>query len=249
MNLNNNIESRKKYFYDNINLKEEDKERAIKYLKSKGVESHIAIMELLKPYYDNGKIDYELIASTYRYDKRIRNTLFKYLAYLEEYYRGLILDKYNSNFDKLKCINALKSKYEEHGDLRIALEEILFSELKNQIVKIKEEYEDVYIFPSIKYMDSNLNALVELRNAVMHNKLLILRRNFKECYPDFEKNSKSATLSDNIRNLINYLPPHIREKCANDINDCAIREGDDEHTKWVLPDIVKIEIDANIYKN
>ena len=189
MSLNNNIEERKKYFYDNVKIEKEDMVRAEKYLTSKGVESHIAILELLKPYYD-GKIDYEYISSTYRYDKRIRNTLFKYLAYLEEYYRALILDRYNEKVDKLNIHKNLNNKYKLFNDLRISLEEILFSDLKNQIYKIKKELSDIYLFPSNDYLKENLNAIVDLRNAVMHNKLLVLHHNFKECYPDFTRETK-----------------------------------------------------------
>lgn len=83
---------RDEVFYKNLIISDEDKIRAEKSLKSKGVEKHIMIKERLLNWSDSDSIEYEKVASTYRYDKRIRYTLFKYISYLEEFYRAVILD-------------------------------------------------------------------------------------------------------------------------------------------------------------
>lgn len=88
---------REEEFYNNLIICDEDKIRAEKSLKSKGVEKHILIKERLLNWSDSDSIEYEKVASTYRYDKRIRYTLFKYISYLEEFYRAVILDSFILN--------------------------------------------------------------------------------------------------------------------------------------------------------
>lgn len=85
---------REEVFYKNLIISDEDKIRAEKSLKSKGVEKHILIKKRLLNWSTSESIEYEKVASTYRYDKRIRYTLFKYISYLEELYRAVILDNY-----------------------------------------------------------------------------------------------------------------------------------------------------------
>ena len=75
--------NREELFYKNLLIDDADKIRAVNALKSKGVEKHILIKEKLLAWNESDKIEYSKIASTYRYDKRIRNTLFKYISYLE----------------------------------------------------------------------------------------------------------------------------------------------------------------------
>ena len=76
-----NMTKREEEFYKNIIIYDEDKIRAEKSLKSKGVEKHILIKERLLNWSESDSIKYEKIASTYRYDKRIRAVLFKYISY------------------------------------------------------------------------------------------------------------------------------------------------------------------------
>lgn len=89
-----NMTEREKIFYQNLIISDEDNTRIANYLKTKGIEKHILIKEKLLPWSESGNIEYTKVASTYRYDKRIRLVLFKYLSYLEEFYRAIILDHY-----------------------------------------------------------------------------------------------------------------------------------------------------------
>ena len=101
---------REKKFYQNLIISDEDKSRAAKALKSKGIEKHILIKDKLLTWSETNSIDYEKVASTYRYDKRIRYVLFKYLSYLEEFYRGVILDTYIYNINQVFWIKQLQVK-------------------------------------------------------------------------------------------------------------------------------------------
>lgn len=70
-----NMTEREKLFFENLIIDDVDRDNVVKSLKSKGVEKHIQIKEKLLSWQDSDYIEYAKIASTYRYDKRIRNTL------------------------------------------------------------------------------------------------------------------------------------------------------------------------------
>ena len=242
MSSSKNLEERISYFFNSVDIAEEDKERAKKAIFSKGVEKHIIILEKLKAWDQSDKVDYRLIASTYRYDKRIRNVLFKFISYLEEYYRSIILDRYRFDWSNIKLNKQLNNMLEKYKDMNAALEEIHFSSLTKQIRLIKERVIDRFAFPDGNHLKKNFDALIELRNSVMHNKLLVAYHGFKECYLDNDELSKSATLKSNIINLINYMPEEIRDACREEINDCANERNNENKTEWRLPPFVVINV-------
>lgn len=124
-------------FFEGIIISEKEKESAKKFLTSKGVIKHILIKEHLLLRNNAQSIKYSIIASTYRYDKRLRVVLFKFISYIEEYYRGIILDHYYQNTEQsfwTKRIEVLLSKF--GNDLNQALERLTFAELINQLRKI-----------------------------------------------------------------------------------------------------------------
>lgn len=235
------MSDREKYFFDNVMIKEEDIPRAKQAIYSKGIEKHIIILDMLKAWGMGEKIPYEYIASFYRYDKRLRKVSFVYISYLEEYYRSLILDKYRFDWSGLKLDSQLKQVLRTYHDLDKALERVEFSHLINQVYKIRTEINDRFVFPNNAHLRKNIAALVELRNSVMHNRFLLLYRGFKECYAS-DGDLKSASLKDNIMNLINFLPKDVREKCKSDINDCLKERNNSGKTKWVIPRVTIIEL-------
>ena len=240
-------EERVEYFFNNIIIEEDDIERANKFIYSKGIEKHIIILERLKPWCGGSKVEYEYIASSYRYDKRLRFVLFKYISYLEEYYRSIILDYFSDCFDKIEIVPKLKNELDEYGEMNSALEEIEFSTLVNQMKIINNSFSKKYVFPKMDHLVSNIRALVTFRNAVMHNKFLLLYRNLKECYLDDYSGDKDSNLKYNIVNLINFLPEEIRTKCICEINDCTKERNNDGKTNWKLPEFLCIQI-SNINK-
>ena len=98
-----------------------------------------------------------------------------------------------------------------------------------------------YSFNSNKPIRKNIDALIELRNAVMHNKFLLMYRGFEMCY--FAKGRKGSTLRDNILNLVNFLPEDVGKNCIKDINACKENRNTEKDTEWDLPEqaIVVIE--------
>ena len=173
---------REEIFYKNLVICDEDIERAEKNLKAKGVEKHIMIKEKLSAW-STEDIKYTQIASTYRYDKRIRLVLFKYISYLEEFYRGIILDHDRFKTQKEFWIENVKGFLKEfNNDLNQVMERLEFSDLLKQIKNITDGVKREFKLPNNKRLDENIKALISLRNAVMHNKFLLLYRGFDICY-------------------------------------------------------------------
>ena len=243
MNLNNNMNDREKYFFDNVEIKPEDIERAKRAIFSKGIEKHIIILDKLKAWIENDKVPYELIASLYRYDKRLRETLYKYISYLEEYYRSLLLDNYRSHWSGIVLKEELNKELNKTNDFNSALEEISFSTLINQVVLLKDNFGEKFVFPNMFHFTKNKDALIELRNCVMHNKMLALFRGYKECYLSDANESKGTTLKDNIINLIHFLPEELREKCMEEIKDCASERNNEGKTAWAIPNYILVDVE------
>lgn len=244
MSFTSNMGSRRDFFYKNLLINDEDRNRAESFLTSKGVEKHIIIKEKLFTWIGGKKIEYSMIASTYRYDKRLRLILFRYISYLEEFYRAAILDSYRFFTQRFNWHKEIKETIDEYdGNLNDALERIEFSSLLNQIKDMPSKVRRKCYFPNKnkKNIQNNIDALISLRNAVMHNKFLLLYRGFEECYVDGVDNNKSASLKANIINLLSFLPKDVADNCKKEIND-AKNERENQGTKWNLPEMVVVDV-------
>jgi len=229
-------------FFKNVIIKDNEKLSANVFLKSKGIVKHSLIKEYLLLRSNIAQIEYSLIASTYRYDKRLRTILFKYISYLEEYYRGMILDGYYNNTKQSFWVRSL-AYYLEYfkNDLDKALEKIQFGELISQLKKTPDLKTIVgFSDKNKRRLGKNLAALIGLRNAVMHNKLLVLFKDYGECQTN--TGIKSSTLASNIRNLINFLPNGPREKCVEELNKCSNNNNNEKDVRWNLPSYIIVKI-------
>lgn len=228
-------------FYKNLDIEDNDRERAEKYLKAKGLFFHMQIKTKLLAWTEGEKVKYSQIASYYRYDKRIRNVLYKYIAYLEEYYRAAILDAYFDNIGQNFWIAEIKEKIDKETPLNTILEDLGFATLIKQMKLMPNEIKQRCDFLGRKRLRENTYALKEFRNAIMHNKFLLMYRGFEKCY--FGKGKEGSTLRDNIINLISFLPKEVGEKLKEDINGCKKNRNREGETKWDLPQqaIVSLE--------
>lgn len=224
-------------FFEGLEISEEDKARAQKAIYAKGIEKHILIKEYLLNWKESGCIKYSEIATTYRYDKRIRNVFYKYISYLEEFFRANILDAFYNNTNQDFWITKIEILFKRtNQNLNDTLELLEFSDLLKQMKKLPEEIKDRCVFVKA-YLQQNIDALIVLRNAVMHNKFLVLYKGFAFCYLDSKKN---AGLKANALNLANFLPEGVRKQFIIDINDCRKKRNNDGKTKWDLPTQVTV---------
>lgn len=237
------MDKRKEYFYQNLIIEEDERESAERYLNSKGVEKHIIIKDKLSNWIGGGEVEYSMISSMYRYDKRLRLILFKYISYLEEHYRAVILDEYRSTPRRIKWVKDLAEKLNAcNWDLNDALERIDFTTLLVQSNKLPQRMRQKCGFPGGKHFVENSMAIKELRNAVMHNKFLLLYRGFETCYVDGVDGGKGTSLKANILNLLTFLPNEVAENCKNEINNAKNEKENHKGTKWNLPSLVTIQI-------
>ena len=233
---------RKEVFFENLIIDDEDKVRAERFLSSKGVEKHIILKEKLFNWIEGDKIEYSMIASAYRYDKRIRLVLFKYISYLEEFYRSILLDEFRFNFNGIKWIKEIQEKLKKYAnDLNDALEHIEFSSLLNQVKILPDKMKSKCLLPVTRQKE-NCKALTGLRNAVMHNKFLLLYRGYDVCYVEGVDANKSASFKANLLNLIQFLPKEVGKKCVREINQCKEDDGEQNKTKWNLPEMIVVEL-------
>ena len=229
-----------KDFFEGLEIEEKDKHKAEAYIKSKGLFAHMQIKNKMLAWSSDKAIKYSQIASYYRYDKRIRIILYKYIAYLEEYYRAILLDNFSDSTEQNFWIKIIADKINSGIRLDIILENLGFRSLLNQIKLLPDNLKE-YSFNYNKPIRKNIDALIELRNAVMHNKFLLMYRGFEMCY--FAKGRKGSTLRDNILNLVNFLPEDVGVNCIKDINACKENRNTEKDTEWDLPEqaIVVIE--------
>lgn len=233
-------------FFKDLEISEEDTVRAQKAIYSKGIEKHILIKEYLLNWRSVSKIKYAEIATTYRYDKRIRNVLYKYISYLEEFFRANILDSYINRIVQIFWIPKLKSLLEKNRqNLNAALENLSFRDLLKQMIALPEEIKDKCLFVKT-HLKQNVDALVDLRNAVMHNKFLVLYKGFKFCYIDTKKD---AGLKSNIMNLVNFLLQGVRDQAIADVNVCRKKGDNIDKTEWVLPTQITINLNESKSKD
>lgn len=234
------MRTRESVFFDNLIIVDDDKKNAKHYFKTKGLEKHIIIKEQLQAW-GVENLEYSMIASTYRYDKRLRYILFKYISYIEEFYRAIILDNFRTNPKSFEWESELNNKLSNYNyNLDLALEHIDFKTLLHQSKIMPRDIIPLFEFPKTKHLGANIDALIALRNAVMHNKFLLLYR-FGVCYINRTGTWKSTGLKANILNLLSFLPNEVAEKCKNEINE-ARKEKNNENNKWNLPKIVIIDL-------
>ena len=220
---------KKELFFNDITISKEEKASADKYLFFKGVAKHLEIKELLLSLERDDQLTYAEIASTYRYEKLIRNVLFRFISFIEEFYRAAIQD----NFSMLspKALESLKKCKNKIGDMEsIDFECLDFRKLLELIKGLPNKLREKYVFGSTERIAANFTAISELRNAVMHNKFLLLTR-LGKCYI---KDIPSSNLQANVKNLINYLPSSVKKKCTDEINLCHKPPKNESDFRWAL---------------
>ena len=227
-----------KAFLDIVDCATEDIESARHYMDVRGVEEHLIVAEYLQNY-KAGKVSYREVATALRYDKRIRRILYKYIGYLEERIRAYISNRYSGKTDCLKLTYTVKNNLKTYS-LYESLSEISFGQLILQSKKLaEEEKKELFSVDSINH--KHLDAIIELRNEVSHNRFL-LHRKFRPC-----KNTghEEHSLRANIINLYNHLPEQIRNSFARELNASSeFSENKWQYqTKWNLIEQIIIKID------
>lgn len=190
-----------------------EKEDAIFYFDVKGMFFYIEIMKFLNfDFSKNNKIEWSKVTNLSKYDKKLRNKIYIYLATLEEYIRAYISNKYediphqsfwqNGNTKRDK----VKTRIENEEKLSNILGDIDFGCLISQVKSMPIEDIKGLFNRDITNIELNLNAVCDLRNAVSHHNFLF-NHSFKLCAVDGIKNDD---LPHNLKNLRQLLPVKYR---------------------------------------
>ena len=229
-----------KEFWNNIIITEEEKAKSLHYLQYRGVDEHDHVRQHLESI-TGRKVSYAEIATAFRYDKRIRRILYKYIGFLEERIRAFISNKYSDSVS-LTLTSSTQQQYEEQGELFLALSSITYGQLISQTKKLScDDKQKLFSsYNSDTNLAKDLDATVALRNEVSHNRFLLDNKRLKKC----SVGDGNCSLWANIINLRNCLPELFRERFSMEINECA-KENDANYTtqtQWQLIDALIVKI-------
>lgn len=195
----------------NTNMFEEliiaPEERSIfeKYIKLKGVYLHKQVYDILLEANNGQKITYSELSSIIRYDKRLRDTLYIYLATAEEYLRALLCSKYDVNENcktfKGHCYNPLNEALIEKNDIDNSY---LYSKLEPDfadLMRICLERDLISISTQAK------KHIKDLRNNTMHHSILIFGKaiTIKTAEENF------VSLENQLNDFVQILPEDFKK--------------------------------------
>lgn len=227
-------------FLSTIDISPDELKNAKRDLFSKGIENHKEIRDRLYSFRSK-KVKYSEIASAYRYDKRIRLVLYKYISYIEEFFRARVVDFFVecSDDEKSKIFIKKKKPHDkiETVDVIYALD---FNNLSALLMKIPN-FESLCRFHPDEHIKQNITALISLRNAVMHNRFLQFYNSYNYCFYNGVK--QAATLRHNIINMMQFLPVEAAQKCKAEINKCKNYRNTQGDVKWTLPKELYVDLD------
>lgn len=193
------------------NLNEDDRNNYDTYSIVRGKQQYKIIYNALSKY--DEIIAYKDVNSFVRYDKAIKDVLYKYLGALEESIKVHIFSHYDFKND----ISLKKDKYIFFNQIqgliepkKVSMDEI--SELyKRYELNFKDMVDLLVEFEPVGVFDTNkLYEIKELRNDVMHHTPLLF---------SVESESLLMQTTKRITYLIDMLPKFYKQFIAEDIND------------------------------
>ena len=183
-----------------------------KYKKLKGVYLHKQVYDILLEANGGETVTYAELSSIIRYDKNLRDTLYIYLATVEEQLRVLLLD----NFD----LKPNTPKFKQRPSTQTLCDALVpkqYLESSEFYFKLKADFKvlmETCVAKKVVSISYDVMSLVkELRNDVMHHHLLIFggAHNLKEAKDNF------AAFERKIEALITLLPIEYARGFQNDI--------------------------------
>lgn len=229
----------KEEFFDKIKITEEEKRKSEYFLKYRGIAAHEHVRQFLSSLTGN-VVSYSAIATTFRYDKRIRRILYKYIGFLEESIRAFISNNYDGKISEIKINRKKTIEVNQNNSLYKRLCELTFGELINQIIE-NQIIDTKKLFPQYenreKDFKNDLAALVTLRNEVSHNRFLL------DCVrlPKCNVGDKNNSLWANFINLGRLLPKQMQDSYVREIKEAQFATENiyENQTDWdLLPNII-----------
>lgn len=221
----------KKFIFNN----EEEKKHCDKYLDLKGVAYHVSLINFIG-LDNNGMISYKLLSDVYKYDKRLRNRLYKFISAFEEQMRAFIANSYNHGLESLILGKTIIKNINSGSNIARELEELTLSNLIDIINKLNEHDHKRLFKQNNKHLPTNLQAIKELRNVISHHRILLLYDEYEECYINCKLKND---LKSNIKNLINLIDDYYKDYLTEAVNS-SIYDKRDETFKIPKRMVIKI---------
>ncbi|MDE6284279.1 MAG: hypothetical protein K2M17_00860 [Bacilli bacterium] len=187
-------------------------EEAKRYIALKGIVQYQRVIEFCRS--QDETPTYTQVSSMYRYDKRLRDNLYIYLATAEEFMRTCIGNRFEDNESGLVKTKKFIAKQSQYHSVSLTLEQLTLGALIEMVLNNRGVFVNHYDLSNIQ---TNLNALRVLRNKVGHHNFL-----FVETYANCIVNGAVGnSLEQNIKNLQSFLPSDFKRGFATKINNCA----------------------------
>ncbi len=198
-------------------LTPEDKKDFEKYSRARGPQAYVIVLGALG---DDVQPDtvYKNVSQIIRYDKGLKDLLFRYLAFMEETIKTYIFRNYDlksdiNEFDEYKYAKEINGKVEHR--------QISDGDITNLYKKFKLTFGEIKRFlkneNDITYDEESLENMRSLRNEVMHHRMLLFDYDSKyignytfKMVIDFIK----MLPSDFAQYLIDDLVDYTKEKLA-----------------------------------
>jgi len=218
----------KEELINKLNMSPNDLNAFNHYVKYRGLDDHIKAYEYLVSL--NNNVNYSMIASVLRYDKRIKRILFKYISFIEEYVKASICNYYTIDTYPIKNIKG-DNIFEHYQDKQ-------YSYLINDFIRLDDSF-ILSVFDN--YKKNNLLATIKVRNVVSHSYFLLGYLNYNKCV---NEKIKSSSYRSNIINIKNLLPEFMRKSFTNEINNAykAKKNKYEFQVSFNLPKCVIIKI-------
>lgn len=232
-----------------LELSEEEAKSFMEKLKLKGKQRYKELYRAVLAENNNQKFSYDVLSQHYRYDIKLRRALYKIISFTEIAMRATIANKYGTKkisemnieedikritgkvIDFNRCEKKKISSVFDSGN-EINLFEFLENvdmQILNKIFCIldKELIENIFSYDG--HLKDNLDSMRKLRNAVMHNNLLITKKYGKVWIDGQEKRD----LKSHVENAIRLSPDLAKDNLKRLINSCLIidEEREDEYKK------------------
>ena len=206
-----------------------EKEDFEKYKKLKGIYLHKQVYDILLEANGGENVTYYELSSIIRYDKNLRDTLYIYLATIEENLRVLLLDNFDlkPNTPKFKQRPSTQTLCEALVPKQDCESSELYFKLQTDFKVLMETCTKKSL---ISISDEAMSLVKLLRNDVMHHHLLIFggAHNLKEAKDNF------ASFERKIDALITLLPTEYVIGFRDDITKLNGASHEKYLTKYFL---------------
>jgi len=205
-----------------------DKDNYDFYIKSRGIGVYEDALRALLLYTDKCSIEYYDFMGFIRYDKSLRDILYKMLAVLEEFLKDNIFKKVeyikNHSFKKISKDNI--DKFQMISDENYGW--TLYRNLTLDFGSLLYLYDHFRIILPSKSKDfvGDLKNIKSLRNLVMHHHMLLIDQS-KPALNKYDIDQRVKELTQQIISLYNILQPDYDKGLITGINKANYDKDND----------------------